>query len=85
VHQIAILTRTEAFIKPAALGMSIEESKQIAANIQACMVSNQVDRHNRAPTACRFCRQRVRTKGYYQSIFKSVFGRANAGTAGLGL
>jgi hypothetical protein len=54
----------EAFIKPASLGMSIEESKQIASNIQACMVSDQVDRHNRALTGCRFCGQRVRTKGY---------------------
>jgi hypothetical protein len=75
VHEVAILNRMEAFIKPASLGMSIEESKQIAANIQACMVSDQVDRHNRALTDCRFCGQRVRTKGYYQSIFKSVFGR----------
>ena len=55
VHEVAILKRMEAFIKPASLGMSIEESKQIAANIQACMVSDQVDRHNRALTACRFC------------------------------
>jgi hypothetical protein len=48
VHEVAILKTTEAFIKPASLGMSIEESKQIAANIQVCMVSDQVDRHNRA-------------------------------------
>jgi hypothetical protein len=75
VHEVAILNRAEAFIKPAALGMSIEESKQIAANIQASMVSDQVDRHNKALTACRFCGQRVRTKGYYRSILKSVFGR----------
>ena len=75
MHEVAILNRVEAFIKPAALGMSIEESRQIVANIQACVVSDQVDRHNKAPTACRFCGQRVRTKGYYHSIFKSVFGR----------
>jgi hypothetical protein len=75
VHEVAILNRAEVFIKPAALGISIEESKQIAANIQACMVCDQVDRHNKALTACRFCGQRVRTKGYYDSIFKSVFGR----------
>jgi hypothetical protein len=31
VHEVAILNRAEAFIKSAALGMSIEESKQIAA------------------------------------------------------
>jgi len=46
VHEVTILKRTEAFIKPAALGMSIEDSNQIAANIQTCMVSDQVDRHN---------------------------------------
>jgi hypothetical protein len=69
------LERDEAFIKPARLGMSIEESKLIAASIQARMVFDQVDRHNKALTACRFCGQRVRTKGYYKSIFKSVFGK----------
>jgi hypothetical protein len=75
VHEVTSLERTDAFIKPATLGMSIEESKQIAASIQARMVSDQVDRHNQALTACRFCGQRVRTKGYYKSIFKSVFGK----------
>jgi len=75
VQEVTSLERTEAFIKPASLGMSIAESKQIAANIQARMVSDQVDRHNKALTACRFCGQRVRTKGYYKSVFKSVFGK----------
>jgi hypothetical protein len=75
VHEVASLERKEAFIKPARLGMSIEESKQIAARIQVQMVSDQVDRHNNALMACRFCGQHVRTKGYYKSIFKSVFGK----------
>ncbi len=75
VHEVASWERAQAFIKPASLGTSIEESKQIAASIQAQMVSDQVDRHNKALTVCRFCGQRVRTKGYYQSIFKSVFGK----------
>lgn len=75
VHEVASLEREEAFIKPAGLGMSIEESKQIAASIQSRMVSDQADRHNKALTACRFCGQRLRTKGYYKSIFKSVFGK----------
>ena len=35
VHEVAILKRMEAFIKPESLGMNIEESKQTAANIQA--------------------------------------------------
>jgi hypothetical protein len=75
MHDVASWERTDAFIKPATLGMSIEESKRIAASIQAQMVSDQVDRHNKAPTACRFCGRRVRTKGYYRSTFKSVFGK----------
>ena len=29
VHEVAFLKRIEAFIKPASLGMSIEDSKQI--------------------------------------------------------
>ena len=75
VHEVAILKRMEAFIKPASLGMGIEERKQIAVNIQACLVSDQVVRHNWALTGCRFCGQRVRARGYYQSIFKSALGR----------
>ncbi|MDE3180971.1 MAG: ISKra4 family transposase [Acidobacteriota bacterium] len=76
MHDVAGWKRPEAFIKPASLGMSIKESKEIAASIQVQMVSGQVDRHNKALTVCRFCGQRVRTKGYYKSIFKSVFGKA---------
>jgi len=75
IHEVANWERREVFIKPASLGISIEESKQIAANIQRQMVADQVDRHNRALTVCRFCGQPVRTKGYYPSIFKSVFGK----------
>src|ERR1700728_4454463 len=75
VQEVASLERDEVLIKPAKLGMSIEESKLIAASIQARMVSDQVDRHNKALTACRYCGQRIRTKGYYKSIFKSVFGK----------
>jgi hypothetical protein len=74
-HEVASWERVEAFIKPASLGISIEESKQIVGSIQARMVSDQVDRHNKALTTCRFCSRRVRTKGYYKSIFKSVFGK----------
>lgn len=75
MHEVAGSERPEAFIKPASLGMSIKESKLIAASIQAQMVSDQVDRHNKALMACRVCGQRVRKEGYYKSIFKSVFGK----------
>ena len=71
VHEVANWERTEPLIKPASLGMSIEESKRVAASIQAQMVSDQVDRHNKALMTCRFCGKRVRTKGYYRSVFKS--------------
>ena len=75
VQEVASWERTEAFIKPASLGMSIQESKLITAAIQAHMVSDQVDEHNKALMACRFCGKGVKTKGYYKSIFKSVFGK----------
>jgi hypothetical protein len=74
-HEVAGWERVEAFIKPASLGMSIEESKQIAAGIHGQMLSDQVDQHINALKACRFCGRRARTKGYYESIFKSVFGK----------
>src|SRR5208282_3894204 len=67
--------RAETFIQPASLGISIEESRQITVAIQAHMVSDQVDRHNKALRACRVCGERLSTNGYYMSIFKSVFGK----------
>ncbi|MGH9450369.1 MAG: hypothetical protein ACRD11_07475 [Terriglobia bacterium] len=76
VDEVASWERADTFIKPANLGMSTEESKRIAAGIRAWTVSDQVDGHNKALTACRFCGRRVRTKGYYRSIVKSVFGNA---------
>lgn len=75
MHEVAIWERAETFIKPASLGMSIGESKPMVARIQAQMVSDPVGRPNPALTGCRFCGQRVKTKGYYRSIFKSVFGK----------
>ena len=75
VHAIANWGRAEVFIKPADLGMSIDESKQSAACFQTRMVSDQVERRNKALTACRFCGRRVRTKGSYRSMIKSVFGK----------
>jgi hypothetical protein len=75
LREVARLERAETFIQPASLGISIEESKQIAVAIQAHMVSDQVDRHNKALTACLSWGKRVRTNVYYMSIFKSVFGK----------
>lgn len=74
-QEVTSWERVGVFIKPAILGISIDESKQIAASIQAEMVSDQVEGHNNALKACRFCGRRVRTKGYHKSVLKSVFGK----------
>jgi hypothetical protein len=74
-YEVAQVDREEAFIAPASLGLSITESKQILAAVQTQMVTDQVARHNEALKACRFCGRGVRTKGYYGSVFKSVFGK----------
>jgi hypothetical protein len=50
-HEIA----SGASVKPASLGTSIEESKQIAANIQAKIVSDQVVRHKGSDGLPLFC------------------------------
>lgn len=54
-HEVARWERAEVFIKTASLGLSLEEGKQFAANIQAQMVSEQVEQHNKALTVCCFC------------------------------
>ncbi len=42
VRCVASLERAEAFVKPASLGLSIDESKRLAAAIQAQMVADQL-------------------------------------------
>jgi len=56
------------------LGLSLEESKTILAEIQRQMVVAQVECHGEARRICGHCGRRLPNKGHYQSTFRSAFG-----------
>ncbi|MDE3178338.1 MAG: hypothetical protein KGM47_01655 [Acidobacteriota bacterium] len=64
MYEVASWKQPEAFIKPASLGISIEESKPIAASIHGEMASDQVDQHNKALRSCRFCGRPLESASY---------------------
>jgi hypothetical protein len=65
----------EDTITPASLGLSIAEGKTIVAAIQTEMVTAQVERHGQSLRPCPHCACPRTTKGYYTSIFRSVYGQ----------
>src|ERR1700704_284253 len=73
-HPVAQVEREDT-ITPASLGLSIAEGKAIVAALQTAMVTAQVERHGEALRPCPHCTRRRTTKGYYTSIFRSVFGQ----------
>jgi hypothetical protein len=56
------------------LGLSLEEGKNIFAEIQTQMVASQIERHGQARRCCAQCGRRRPNKGHYRSTFRSVFG-----------
>lgn len=61
---------------PATIGLSIVEGKAIMEGIQTRMVAQQVEVQNKAIPACPACGKQFRTKGYYHSVLRSVYGKA---------
>jgi hypothetical protein len=72
-QEIAILER-EDLLAPASAGLSIAEGKGILENLQKHIVAAQVQHHNRSLQSCSRCGRSFRTKGYYQSTLRSVYG-----------
>ena len=73
-HPLVQLEREDT-ITPASLGLSIAEGKTIVAAIQTAMVTAQVKRHGESLRPCPHCAGPRTTKGYYTSIFRSVYGQ----------
>ena len=72
-QEIATLER-EDLISPASEGLRIAEGKQILENLQRQMVAAQVQHHHASLKSCFRCGRSFRTKGYYQSTLRSVYG-----------
>ena len=73
-HPLAHVEREDT-ITPASLGLSIAEGKTIVAAIQTAIVTAQVKRHGESLRPCPHCAGPRTTKGYYTSIFRSVYGQ----------
>lgn len=73
-HPLGQIEREDT-ITPASLGLSLAEGKTIVAAFQTAIVTAQVARHGEALRRCPHCARPRTTKGYYSSIFRSVFGQ----------
>src|SRR5450631_1232579 len=72
-YEVATIERIEKF-SPATVGLTISEGKAILAGLQKQMVTAQVQHHGASIHSCPRCGKASRTKGYYQSTLRSVYG-----------
>lgn len=75
VEQEVITIEREDLITPATVGLTIAEGKAIMESLQRQMVTAQVQRHGASIKCCSRCGKAFRTKGYYQSTLRSVYGK----------
>lgn len=72
-HEVATIERTDE-ISPATVGLTIDEGKLILESLQKQIVTAQVKQHCVSIRLCSGCGKAFRTKGYYQSTLRSVYG-----------
>ena len=73
--QEVITIEREDLITPATVGLTIAEGKAIMESLQRQMVTAQVQRHGASIKCCSRCGKAFRTKGYYQSTLRSIYGK----------
>ena len=73
-HEVARIER-EDLVSPATVGLSIAEGKAIMESLQKQMVEAQVQQHGASVKSCPKCGRCFRTKGYYGSTLRSVYGK----------
>ena len=74
VEQEVITVEREDLISPATVGLTIAEGKAIMENLQQQIVVAQVQHHGASIKSCSRCGKAFRTKGYYPSTLRSVYG-----------
>jgi hypothetical protein len=75
-HEVGLIERAEE-ISPASVGLTIAEGKALLASLQEQIVTAQVQQHVANIKPCRRCGKSFRTKGYYHSTLRSVYGRVD--------
>ena len=73
-HEIATIERADG-ISPATVGLTIAEGKGILESLQKEIVTAQVQQHGASIPSCPRCGRAYRTKGYYPSTLRSVYGK----------
>jgi len=73
-HEVGMIERAEE-ISPASLGLTIAEGKALLANLQEQIVTAQVQQHAASIKSCQQCGNAFRSKGYYLSTLRSVYGK----------
>jgi hypothetical protein len=73
-REIATIEREDQ-VGPTSIGLTIAEGKSIMEGLQRELVTAQMERHGAAIKDCPQCGRAFRTKGYYQSTPRSVYGK----------
>jgi hypothetical protein len=73
-YEVGMIERGEE-ISPASLGLTIAEGKALLANLQEQIVTAQVQQHAASIKSCPQCGNAFRSKGYYLSTLRSVYGK----------
>jgi hypothetical protein len=73
-RQIATIEREDQ-VSAALIGLTIAEGKSIMEGLQRELVTAQMERHGATIQSCQKCGRAFRTKGYYQSTLRSVYGK----------
>src|SRR5664279_3487623 len=72
-HEIGIIERAKE-ISPAIVGLTIADGKALLASLQEKIVTAQIQQHVANIKPCPRCGKAFRTKGYYHSTLRSVYG-----------
>jgi hypothetical protein len=75
-HEVATIERSEE-ISPGIVGLTIHEGKLILESAQKRIVTEQVKQHCASMQLCPRCGKSFRTKGYYQSTLRSIYGNVD--------
>ena len=73
-HEVGSIERAEE-ISPATVGLTIAEGKALLASLQSQIVTEQIQRYVASVKACPECGKAFRTKGYYRTTLRSVYGK----------
>ena len=74
--EVGMIERAEE-ISPASVGLTIAEGKALLASLQEKIVTTQVQQHAVSIKSCPRCGNVFRTKGYYYSTLRSVYGKVD--------